>query len=266
MDMTRILFGCTALIAFMGVANAADLPVAPPAHAPAMVAVAPVYNWTGCFIGAGYGYGVTSQDTFGESDPTHVRSTVTGTVSGRGWYGMGQTGCDYQFPALNTNFVIGLFGDGEFGSIKANNVAPLSGAPGPGGLALAAPEKETTSWAVGVRGGWLVTPKFLTYFSGGYTQAHFNQLTYGLSTTGAPAGFISPAETYSGYFLGSGFEYGLDFIPGLFWKTEYRYAAYSAKDVQVQTAAGAATGFAFNSKPAIQTISTELVYRFNWIQ
>jgi outer membrane immunogenic protein len=259
--MTRILFGCTALIAFMGVANAADLPVAPPAHAPATVAVAPVYNWTGCFIGAGYGYGVTSQDTFGETNPGHVRATVTGTVSGRGWYGMGQTGCDYQFPALNTNFVVGLFGDGEFGSIKANNVAPLSGVGG-----IAAPEKETTSWAVGVRGGWLVTPKFLTYFSGGYTQAHFNQLTYGLSTTGAPAGFISPAETYSGYFLGSGFEYGLDFIPGLFWKTEYRYAAYSAKDVQVQTAAGAATGFAFNSKPAIQTISTELVYRFNWIQ
>ena len=134
--MTRILFGCTALIAFMGAANAADLPVAPPAHAPAMVAVAPVYNWTGCFIGAGYGYGVTSQDTFGETNPGHVRTTVTGTVSGRGWYGMGQTGCDYQFPALNTNFVVGLFGDGEFGSIKANNAAPV-----PGALELQRPRK-----------------------------------------------------------------------------------------------------------------------------
>jgi outer membrane immunogenic protein len=255
--MTRILFGCTALIAFMGAANAADLPVAPPAHAPAMVAVAPVYNWTGCFIGAGYGYGVTSQDTFGETNPGHVRTTVTGTVSGRGWYGMGQTGCDYQFPALNTNFVVGLFGDGEFGSIKANNAALVPGA------LVTAPEKMTTSWAVGARAGLLVTPKFLSYFSAGFTQAHFDGLSFVLAATGAPTAFTSPAETYSGYFLGSGFEYGLDFIPGLFWKTEYRYASYNAKDVPIQVTV---PGAAFNSKPAVQTVSTELVYRFNWIQ
>lgn len=241
----------------MGAANAADLPVAPPAHAPAMVAVAPVYNWTGCFIGAGYGYGVTSQDTFGETNPGHVRTTVTGTVSGRGWYGMGQTGCDYQFPALNTNFVVGLFGDGEFGSIKANNAALVPGA------LVTAPEKMTTSWAVGARAGLLVTPKFLSYFSAGFTQAHFDGLSFVLAATGAPTAFTSPAETYSGYFLGSGFEYGLDFIPGLFWKTEYRYASYNAKDVPIQVTV---PGAAFNSKPAIQTVSTELVYRFNWIQ
>jgi outer membrane immunogenic protein len=259
-DMRRILAGCTTLIALIGAANAADLPVAPRPQAPAMVA-APVYSWTGCFIGAGYGYGVSSQDVFPENDPAHVRTGVTTTVSGRGWYGQGQLGCDYQFPALNSNFVVGIFGDGGFGSIKANEIDPFSATIG-----AAAPEKISSLWAVGARIGWLATPKFLTYFSGGFTQAHANGLSFVFPTTGAPAGVVSPSETYSGYFIGSGFEYGIDAVPGLFFKTEYRYSTYSAKDVSVLTPAGALTGFAFNSKPNIQTISTELVYRFNWIQ
>jgi outer membrane immunogenic protein len=263
--MKQIILGATALIALMSAANAADLPIAPPAQAPVMVA-APVYSWTGCFIGAGYGYGVSSQDVFPETDPAHVRTAVTTTVSGRGWYGQGQLGCDYQFAALNTNLVVGVFGDGGFGSIKANNMTPFSGtAPGPTGP-LAAPEKLTSMWAVGARIGWLATPKFLTYFSGGFTEAHFDGLTYVIPTTGAPAGFMSPSETYSGYFLGSGFEYGIDAVPGLFFKTEYRYSAYSAKDVSVLTGAGAATGVAFNSKPNVQSVATELVYRFNWVR
>ena len=31
------------------------------------------------------------------------------------------------------------------------------------------------TWAAGARAGFLVTPKFLTYFDGGYTQANFNR-------------------------------------------------------------------------------------------
>ena len=49
--------------------------------------------------------------------------------------------------------------------------------------------------------------------------------------------------TYSGWFLGSGYEYGFGFMPGLFWKTEYRFADYSADVLPVVvTATGAPTG------------------------
>jgi outer membrane immunogenic protein len=33
-----------------------------------------------------------------------------------------------------------------------------------------------SSWAVGARIGWLVTPNLLTFFSAGYTQANFREV------------------------------------------------------------------------------------------
>ena len=40
-------------------------------------------------------------------------------------------------------------------------------------------------------------------------------------------------NTYEGWFLGTGYEYGLGFFPGLFWKTEYRFASYDKDRVQL---------------------------------
>ena len=34
------------------------------------------------------------------------------------------------------------------------------------------------TWAAGARAGFLVTPKFLTYFDGGYTQANFSRVNF----------------------------------------------------------------------------------------
>jgi len=169
---------------------------------------------------------------------------------------MGQGGCDYEFPALGTNFVVGAFGDGAFGSLKGN----VTGFADPG---ISAEEKESNSWAIGGRAGWLVTPRFLSYFSGGYTQAHFDGFNH-IDEDGVPNGDFTNSQTYNGWFLGSGFEYGIDFLPGLFLKTEYRYASYNSADVPNFNPDGTPNGFGFKSTKFIQTISTELVYRFNW--
>ena len=77
-----------------------------------------------------------------------------------------------------------------------------------------------------------MTPRFLTYFDGGFTQARFDQINYNFSggiLGFGPSGVSLPATTYNGWFIGSGFEYALDWlpIPGLFLKTEYRYAQYN---------------------------------------
>jgi outer membrane immunogenic protein len=54
-------------------------------------------------------------------------------------------------------------------------------------------------------------------------------------------------------------------MPGLFWKTEYRFADYSADVVPiVVTATGAPTVSSLDSHKYVQTIRSELVWRFNF--
>ena len=234
-----------------GSASAADLRrPAPVKAAPAPIAVA--YNWTGCYVGAGGGYGMWNQD-----NQLHVGGVATGvdtTNGGRGWFGTVQVGCDYQ---VGSNIVIGAFGDYDFASIKGD----LSLA----GILYQGEEKLKSSWAAGGRIGWVPfqAQQLLVYVSGGYTEARFGQVDF--HVVGTPVGQSVAKHTYSGWFLGSGYEYGIGWMPGLFWKTEYRFADYSADVLPiVVTATGAPTGFSVDSQKYVQTIRSELVWRFNF--
>jgi outer membrane immunogenic protein len=157
--------------------------------------------------------------------------------------------------------VAGLFADFEGGSISGNTDFP----------GVVATYKETSSWAIGGRAGFLVTPRILTYFDGGFTEAHFDQANYDIAIAGGgPIGLSLASHTYSGWFIGSGFEYQFDWFPsGLFVKTEYRYAQYAGSNGDSIPLTGAVTGVpligaALQSKLSTQTVSTELVWRFNW--
>jgi outer membrane immunogenic protein len=131
----------------------------------------------------------------------------------------------------------------------------------------------SSSWDVGGRIGWLVTPQVLTYFSGGYTQARFDQVNQfaqfpGLGQPNPGTSIL--AHTYSGWFLGSGLEYTTNWLPGLFWKAEYRVSEFNRATlpqicvVSSQCGTLGPTGLAYDSSKFVQTIRTELVYRFNW--
>jgi outer membrane immunogenic protein len=243
----------SALVA--GSATAADLKA--PAPAPMMMNAPPMpaYNWTGCFIGAGAGYGLWNQESFGENGG--VQTTAMATSGGRGWFGIAAFGCDYQ---VSSNIVIGAFGDWDFGDIK--------GQYEPGGNDLVGKESEKWAWGAGARIGWLVTPTVLTYFSAGYTQAHFDAVNFNLATAPFnPSGFFIDAHTYNGWFLGSGFDYAVSMLPaGFFLRSEYRYSTYQTADLPLlSTATGLQVGaFALNSKKFVQTVRSELIYRFNW--
>ena len=53
--------------------------------------------------------------------------------------------------------------------------------------------------------------------------------------------------------------------PGWFMKTEYRFAEYERVNLPESFVGGnVATGLAVSAKPIVQTVSTSLVYRFNW--
>ncbi len=258
--MTRLLLTSAALIAIaMTGANAADLPMPEPVYkAPPPI----VYNWTGCYVGAGAGYGMWTQDTTASAGAASAQQTTNG---GKGWFGQGQVGCDYQFGLplgfWSPNVVIGAFGDYEYGgnSMRGTLAIPsfISGSAFGG-------ENMPWTWAAGARAGVLVTPRFLTYFDGGYTQANFSQVNFQSTFTGVASGNFVPANTYNGWFIGSGFEYSFDFLPGLFFKTEYRYSTYNTANLNILTAAGASTGASISSTKYTQMVSTELVWRFNW--
>jgi outer membrane immunogenic protein len=73
----------------------------------------------------------------------------------------------------------------------------------------------------------------------------------------------------NGWFVGGGFENNLNIFginaPGWFMKTEYRAAYYDRKSInELADGTNAFVGRDISFKPWVQTISTSLVYRFNW--
>ena len=242
----------------LSAAGAADMnmPLKAPLAAPPLT-----YAWTGCYLGGGAGYGTYTADATEVDTATGAFVVSEGTGGGRGWLGRGQAGCDYQFALGNLgNFVIGAFGDYDGMDIHADHV----GSPGTTGIGDL---KESWAWSVGGRFGYLITPNLLAYESGGYTQTRFDQANYVNFATLLPNGESLAAQTYNGWFLGSGFEYAITFLPirGLFLKTEYRYSQYDTLTVpNLVTATGALVGTSETIHPYVQTVTTELVFRFNW--
>ena len=161
MNMHRTFVASLISVGLMsGGAMAADLPM--PEVVYKALPPPPVYNWTGCYIGGGGGYGMWGQDSYVRNG-AGAQITNNITDGGKGWFGQGQAGCDYQFstPILNINAVVGAFADYDFDNLRGTSTTPLG----------VGTETETGNWSAGLRAGWLVTPRFLSYFDGGYTQA-----------------------------------------------------------------------------------------------
>jgi outer membrane immunogenic protein len=95
----------TVALIFAGNANAADLP----RKAPPMVAVAPAFSWTGCYVGAhvGWGWGRQNVTQQAASFSTGTGAANAALDSSGGLFG-GQVGCNYQFAG---NWVAGIQGD-----------------------------------------------------------------------------------------------------------------------------------------------------------
>lgn len=250
-----------------GSAVAADLPARTYSKAPAPVAVA---NWTGCYIGGGGGYGLWNQENTPYFDPpfavVRTPGSPTQTDGGRGYFGTVQGGCDYQFGTGPWSFVAGAFADYDFASMKGDITLPVAvnGFPGVG------TEKLSSQWSVGGRIGMLVTPQLLAYFVGGYTEAKFDQVNFAMFAGFPPV--FTPAfntyalsKTYKGWFIGAGDEYALSILPGLFWKTEYRFSQFDLETNPTYVATtNALSGYSYDSNKYVHTVRTELVYRFNW--
>jgi outer membrane immunogenic protein len=266
--MKKLAIALTALAALTAPAMAADMPMrAPVAAAP--VPVAP--TWTGFWISGGFGYGVADIEHSVTSTPAAFQVFDIGHDNGaRGW--LGKVGVGYDFQGWPwSSVVIGGFADVQWSDISGNYSFNCPGTClGPTGYTGSL--KNDWSWAVGGRIGYIAVPGLLTYVNGGWTEANFTRVNYFDAGTGAATGLALPNRRRDGWFLGGGTEYSINWLPGLFWKSEYRFADFG-NDTQSQlcvvtTLTGCGVGGTIHSvdqnKAHVQTITTELVYRFNW--
>jgi outer membrane immunogenic protein len=271
--MKKVMLALTALAAFTGSAMAADLGARPYTKAPAPVM--PVYNWTGFYIFGGAGGGLWNADSNVQSTgvvgglggafgPAGTALSRDQRLGGSGWFGTVGIGYDWQF---NGRWVAGLFADGQFGDIRGSLSDPFFGTEGR--------EKLRTSYAAGARLGYLVAPNVLSYVNAGYSGSEWSGTAQTDIFVPAVPGTFTTTRSFrrDGWFIGGGVENNLDIFgitaPGWFMKTEYRSAFYDR--VSLPETLGPAfapavglSGTAVTFKPWVQTISTSLVYRFNW--
>ena len=254
--MKKLLLALVATAAFTGSASAADLAARPYTKAPAPMA--PIYNWTGFYIFGGVGGGLWDADTFTRTTATGAPLSIHQTQGGDGWFGTVGAGYDWQ---VNPSWVVGIFGDGQFGSLRGTIQDPFN--------QLTGRIKEQDAWAAGVRVGYLVAPNVLSYVNGGYSGSHWSGTTLLDTFSGFPMGVHTNSFNRNGAFIGGGVENNLNIFgitaPGWFMKTEYRAAYYGRQNITEWTnGTNLPFGNDINFKPWVQTISTSLVYRFNW--
>src|SRR3984893_8634713 len=151
--MKKLVLALSAVAAFTGSALAADLPARTYSKAPMM---APIYNWTGFYIFGGAGGGLWAADSKVVMFPGRVSITRDQRLGGSGWFGTVGIGYDWQF---NSNWVLGILADGQFGDIRGSLSDPNLGVEGR--------EKIRDSYAAGVRLGYLVAPNVLAYVNAG---------------------------------------------------------------------------------------------------
>ena len=198
--MKRILWaGAFALLAG-GQALAADLPPAPAPRAPAtyVPTTAPVYNWSGIYIGGNGGYG------FGSSDWT-AGATSTGNFNTTGWLGGGTIGGNVQFWG---GAVLGVEGDWDWSNLNGTTTTST-----PASSCTSSGCETQADWLATVRGraGWAFD-RVLVYGTGGVAFAPVQ--------SGFNGGALS-STTQTGWTAGAGLEFA--FAPNWTVKAEYLY-------------------------------------------
>lgn len=195
MKKHTLIGAVAALLLAPTAALAADLPVK--AAAP----VAPVYDWTGFYIGATAGGSLGASD---QVNPTTKLSFANGyNIKG----GLGGATIGYNWQV--SRFVIGFEGDGSWGSEYGSNTdIGTVGRP-----AFLSYTKETWVATARLRVGYAVD-NLLFYGTGGFAAAGAEA---GIKNANTLALLDSTTSTHSGWVAGVGLEWG--FAPN--WSAKF---------------------------------------------
>lgn len=219
----KFLLASVSAIAFTGsAALAADLPSrAPP---PVYVPPAPIFTWTGIYVGGQIGYGwLNGNNNFTGFDPvtgfgvaTNVGGTANGVIGGA------NVGYNYQI----NQFVIGLEGTVDGTSISNTAVAnvPLLG----GTFGVTANSSIPIEGSIRGRLGF-AWDRALIYATGGVAFGGFNTNFngFGVGAGGVPIfGSTSVSDTRVGWTVGGGIQYAVTNNWSV--RAEYRYTDFGS--------------------------------------
>jgi outer membrane immunogenic protein len=234
--MKKFLLVTVALVALGATvpALAADLGARAP-YTKAPVYAAPIYNWTGFYIGGHVGGAFSSNSNF--------NGLTTGNNGNNGRFlGGVQGGADWQFAP---NWVVGA--EAQYSWLSGNVGAVL-----PGGFAYNNNQRGLGS--VTGRFGYTWGPGLL-YVKGGYAFSDNNEsVTFG----GVPIAFAINGDHRNGYTVGAGLEYM--FAQNWSAKVEYQYYNFGSANFIAPAALVPLGNFTTDD----HTVKAGINYRFNW--
>ncbi|THD70668.1 MAG: porin family protein [Bradyrhizobium sp.] len=234
-------------------ANAADLAVKAPRP---MMVPAPVYSWTGCYVGAqvgwGWGHNQHHQPALvgGSGSGGSIRDFGGKVNSSGGLFG-GQVGCNYQFAS---NWVIGAQGDIAGTDFNGRNDDPLALFFGTGNGTIAIKSDWLASATMRL-GYTFYDNRAMFYVKGGGAWIHN---IWDLHDAFA---FYSPTilgETRSGWTAGAGFEYMLTQNWTAFVEGNY-YNFGNGKLLEISPSDPAAF---YSGKQTVETVKIGVNYKF----
>jgi len=234
--MKKLLLATVALVALGATvpALAADLSArAPYTKAPAYAA--PLYNWTGFYIGAHLGGAFSGNSNIG--------GLTTGNNGDGRFLGGLQGGADYQFAP---SWVVGA--EAQYSWLGSNNSSIVF----PGNTVFTNNQRGLGS--VTGRVGYTWGPGLL-YVKGGYAFSDNNE---SVTTNGTPVGFGFSGDHSNGYTVGAGLEYM--FAPNWSGKLEYQYYNFGNSSF---TAPAALVRFG-SFRTDDHVVKAGINYRFNW--
>jgi outer membrane immunogenic protein len=234
--MKKLLLGTVALIALGATvpALAADLPARTYTKAPAY-APAPIYNWTGFYIGGNIGGAFSSNNGFSGA------GVVTSNNNGAFMGGV-QGGFDYQFAPT---WVIG--GEIQYDWLSNSNETTVF----PRGATYTLDQRSLGS--VTARLGYTWGPTLL-YVKGGYAYSD-NSQSLTLGGLGVP--FTTTGNIHNGYTVGAGLEY----MFAQNWSAKIEYQYYDFGKTSFVTPVGL-SGFG-STRNSENTVKAGLNYHFN---
>ena len=231
-----------AVIAAVGCANAADMPLPMVSKAPPLPVALP-YTWTSCYVGGNVGFGggsKTYQDAPGGYvvDPYNGVASVTQGMGGA--IGGGQVGCDYQFAP---HFVIGLQGNFDAASFTGSAVDNINS-----NYPTTFNAKANSLFGAIGRLGYADGP-FLVYVDGGAAWVHDQ---YGATVTpsicgscSSPFSYSVPSETRTGGVAGFGVE--MLVMPNLSVFTEFDHYFFGTRSLAFSCTLSTCGGRALNT-------------------
>ena len=228
--MKKICFPAAALAVFGAAASALAADVGAP---PPYERAAPIYNWTGFYVGGHLGGAFSSDNDFS--------GLAIGNNSNGRFLGGLQVGADWQ---LSPNWVIGT--EGQISWLSGDVEAIF-----PAGFVYTNDQRALAS--VTARVGYTWGPG-LIYVKGGYARSDNNE---SVTLAGIPIAFATVGDHSNGYTFGAGIEYM--FAPNWSAKAEYQY--YNFGDASFSAPAGLPFG-RFTTDD--HTLKAGVNYRFNW--